>query len=365
MQFFRSSIRRPVRRQGSARYILITLFSFAISVTLTRIFLELTGYPQLGNSKIHIAHVLWGGLLLFIASLLPLLYANRWVYTLGALLGGIGVGLFIDEVGKFITANNNYFYPLAAPIIYAFFLLTVLIYLRIKRQPPRDLRTELYTTLDALEEVIEHDLDLEERTILESRLRFIASQEDQPDLARLATELLNLLPSLKIVPGQPSIGERIAGLLNNLEIAWITQARLKAILIGGLLALAIVAFASVATTIPVGPTPTYLEQILIHLIKSGQLYNAGGLYWFIARLVLEASVGVLILISAGLLIAGKDRSGIALGSLSMLLSLTIVNLLIFYFNQFSTIILALIELSVWIGLRHYHKKYIPSQLSSY
>jgi hypothetical protein len=24
-----------------------------------------TGYPQIGNSTLHIAHVLWGGLLLF------------------------------------------------------------------------------------------------------------------------------------------------------------------------------------------------------------------------------------------------------------------------------------------------------------
>jgi hypothetical protein len=42
-----------------------------------------------------------------------------------ALLSGVGLGLFIDEVGKFITSNNNYFFPLAAPIIYLAFLLTV------------------------------------------------------------------------------------------------------------------------------------------------------------------------------------------------------------------------------------------------
>ena len=43
---------------------------------------------------------------LFIAALVPLIIANRRVYLVGAILGGIGVGLFIDEVGKFITAGN-------------------------------------------------------------------------------------------------------------------------------------------------------------------------------------------------------------------------------------------------------------------
>ncbi len=79
-------VRAPVKRQYAEYYILLSLISFAASVTLTRLFLELTGYPQIGNSELHIAHVLWGGLLLFIASLVPLIFANRWAYSLGAFL---------------------------------------------------------------------------------------------------------------------------------------------------------------------------------------------------------------------------------------------------------------------------------------
>ena len=95
---------------------MITLISFAFSVGGTRLFLEVLGYPQLGGGQLHIAHVLWGGLFLFVASLLPLILINRWGLRLSALLAGFGIGLFIDEVGKFITQTNDYFYPAAAPI---------------------------------------------------------------------------------------------------------------------------------------------------------------------------------------------------------------------------------------------------------
>src|SRR3954465_12518755 len=154
-----SRFRSPVKRTGAERYQLITLISFAASVVLTRIYLELTGFPQIGNGVLHIAHVLWGGLLLFVAALLPILIANRWVYKLSALLSGIGVGLFIDEVGKFITRTNDYFFPFAAPIIYAVFMRTLTIYIQVRRPSKHDSRAELYHALDEIMELIENDLD--------------------------------------------------------------------------------------------------------------------------------------------------------------------------------------------------------------
>ena len=76
-------------------------------MVLTRLYLISTGYPKIGGGVYHIAHALFGGLSLVVACVLVLLYANRGVLTACAVLGGLGLGLFIDEIGKFITANNN------------------------------------------------------------------------------------------------------------------------------------------------------------------------------------------------------------------------------------------------------------------
>lgn len=359
-----SRVRKPVRRERGERYLLLTLLSFAASVALTRLFLELTGYPQIGGGELHIAHVLWGGLLLFSAALLPLIFANRWVYVVGSLLAGAGVGLFIDEVGKFITQTNDYFHPAAAPIVYAFFLLTVLIYLQVRRPAAREARDELYIALDGLQEVLDRDLEPSERLALKSRLRKIADSDQYPDLARLAESLLEYLASeeLRIAPESSSALERLLGNLRQWEIHWISKRRLKAVLAGGLAALGILALWNLVVLLFVTRDPSRLESMITELVVGGQVASVTGMFWFSARVALEGFVGLLLLVSAGLLIANKDRSGAALGYIGLLLSLAAVNLMIFYFEQFSTIIPALVQFLLLLGVMFYRRRYLTDSI---
>src|SRR5215207_10719230 len=77
----------------SSRLTLIVLVSCALTVALTRLFLVLTGYPQIGNSTFHLAHALWGGLALFLAGMMTLIVQNRGSAVIIALLTGVGFGL--------------------------------------------------------------------------------------------------------------------------------------------------------------------------------------------------------------------------------------------------------------------------------
>lgn len=361
-----SRVRKPVRREGSERYLLFTLLSFAASVALTRLFLELTGYPQIKGEELHIAHVLWGGLLLFGAALLPLIFANRWVYVVGSLLAGTGVGLFIDEVGKFITQSNDYFHPIAAPIVYAFFLLTVLIYLQVRHPAAGEARDDLYRALDGLQEVLDRDLEPSERLSLKSRLRRIADNDQHPDLARLAENLLEYLASeeLRIAPETTSTLERVMDKLEQLETRWITGRRLKAVLVGGLAALGFLALWNLMVLLVATRDPSRLENMITELVVGGKVASITGMFWFSVRVALDGFVGLLLVVSAGLLLVNKDREGVALGYVGLLLSLAVVNLMVFYFEQFSTIIPALVQFLLLLGVMYYRRRYLTDSAYS-
>lgn len=349
-------VRRPVRREGADTFLLLTLLSFAASVSVTRLFLEVTGYPQLGGGELHIAHVLWGGLLLFVAALLPLVYSNRWVYRWGAILAGVGMGLFIDEVGKFITQSNDYFHPAAAPIIYAFFLVTALVYQRVRRPPQLSARAELYRALDSLQELLDHDLEADERAHLIRRLQYVADQAGHPNLRKLAQQLLALLmdDGLDLAPRQMTRLDRFLERIQTWEARHFSEGRVRAILVGALLGVGAWALFSVYRSL----TPGLAGARFRDLFLGGVLASEVQLAWFSARMALETVVGGM-LVAGGLLMGmGRREQGQGLAYLGVVLSLTTVNLLAFYFDQFSTIVKAVIEFSLLLGLLRYRGRFV-------
>ena len=355
-----SRVRQPVKRGNAEHYLLLMLLSFAVSVTLTRLFLYLTGYPQIGGGQLHIAHLLWGGLLLFVASLLMLILANRWVLTTGAILSGVGVGLFIDEVGKFITRSNDYFFPAAAPIIYAFFLLTVLVYLRVRRPPSGDPRSALYHVFEDFQEVLDHDLDPLEHADLEAHLQMIAEQQQYPDLAHLATEMSHFLDSsdLQLVPHHAGVWERAAKWLQVWVTRLMNRRRLKLVLVVGLAALAVQALFDPVMVALAIIFPADWSTWLPRLVELGRVSGAGGLMGFRLQLALEGAVGVLMLASCVLLLLQREQHGLTFGFFGLLLSLTTVNLLVFFFEQFSTIVLAAVQFMLLLGVMRFRRHFL-------
>src|ERR1043166_5558121 len=86
------------------------LVTAVLTVLALRVYLAAAHYPQLGGDGLHIAHVLWGGLLMAVAIGILLSLLSRQSHLIAAVIGGAGFGLFIDELGKFLPSDNNYFF---------------------------------------------------------------------------------------------------------------------------------------------------------------------------------------------------------------------------------------------------------------
>ena len=351
--------RSAVKSAHAETYLLISLSTFAATVILTRLFLQLTGYPQLGNSQLHIAHALWGGLVLVVSALLPLMLVNRWAFSASAFLSGVGIGLFIDEVGKFITQKNDYFYPPAAPLIYSFFLLLLLLYLYVRRINRPDPRGELYRALSDLSELVDNNLDPHEMQILLSRLD-TARQAELPQVAALAAAVQNYLKEsdIPLTPHTPDIWDRFMAWLR-LQGERLGRNRQRYLIALGMALMGLWMLATFALLLYVALSPGFTQEGLLKLfIAKAEIQRAASPFWFYLRLGLDLLISLMALYSTYLLTRGNEHRGLQLALLALMLSLTGVLLLSFYLDQFGALTKALYQFAVLLLVLAYRRWYM-------
>ena len=332
--------RAAVRRNHADVYLLTSLVAFAATVVITRVFLELSGYPQIGNDVLHIAHALWGGLLLFIAALLPLALANRWAIWASALLGGVGTGLFIDEVGKFITQAIDYFFPPSLSIVYAFFLLTVFVYLAFRRPQRQDPRKAMYRVLEGLQDALDGDLDVDEAARIEADLA-IGKESDRGEIIALANAIGDYMQMEKqhLLAAEPGFWQRI---VNRMEaLGRRPGRRVHRALITGLLSLWVLFVAGYIAVMIVG---TNLDSQIVQ--------------WRVPLVVIQGVVGGLMIVAAIAWLRKNENLGLAFGVGGFLLSLVALQLLYFYLSQFAAITATLLQLAFLQILFAYRRWYL-------
>ncbi|MFL5663331.1 MAG: hypothetical protein ACJ8BW_18605 [Ktedonobacteraceae bacterium] len=206
--------RVPFVRVLKLSRLLETFFIASVtSILVIRTFLASTGYPQLGGHGLHIAHMLWGGLLMLIALVLLLAFIGRHMQSRAALLGGIGFGTFIDELGKFITSDNNYFFQPAIPLIYIIFVLLFLSFRELENHPSSSERTRLANALHILAEDAPRGLPEEDKYEVLWLLRADDSHDARLPLLADAVEQMPVVP-----PSKPGVLDRIMRSMRNLYV---------------------------------------------------------------------------------------------------------------------------------------------------
>jgi hypothetical protein len=354
------SSRRPVGHPGSARHLTVLVVAFVVTVTVTRLFLAATGYPRIGGTTFHLAHALWGGLLLTVAVVVMLAWANRWALQLGAVAAGVGVGLFIDEVGKFITTSNDYFFPLAAPIVYLAMVLLAWVAYRARRRHVLTDRERLYDVLDGLQDLADGRLDSDRRAEIVAHLGHLRDEWDRPELRELSRRLEDFLmsPVVTVLPPRPGPLERIHASLLRLEGRLVPERRFQRLI--SLLLVAGTAFFTIGVTIAVvvlvrpglrtDPLTTGMGSLLdpsvvtvlgaveiLGTVAAWALYLTATVSWF-RRARLHA---------------------VRLAVAAQLISLSLIDVLESYVDQFGVLAQSVFELVLLGLLLRYRVRFLP------
>ncbi len=312
-------------------YLMELLLVAAVATVLgVRFYLAATGYPQVGGGGLHIAHVLWGGLLMLVGSLVLLGSLGRPALRLGALLAGAGFGLFIDEVGKFITEDVDYFYQPAIAIIYATFVVLALVLVALRRL-----------------------VHLTPRLALANALTLAAQGITEPAANDARHRALALLDEAD--PSDPltdALRARIAGAGSAVAAApgrWVRTARAveaayrRLVLTRAFRGTLIAVFAVVATS-----TIASTAALVIDGFEVGPVNRGGGTWVQVA-----ASFAVAVLIVIG--IARLHRSRLAAYRWflrAMLVNILIVQVFNFYDSQLVAVLGLAVSLIIYTALRY-------------
>jgi len=299
------------------------LFTSVATILGIRIFLALTGYPQLGGGNgLHIAHMLWGGLLMLIAIILFLAYLNKSSLIWGSILGGIGFGFFIDELGKFLTSDNNYFFKPTFALMYGIFLAIYLVSRVIEKRVSMSPREYMANALDMLKQAYISDFNKKDKEDLID----ILDKTDKTD--PFHSLIKNYANDYKPVETKDNFIERIRIFFFTKYENIIKKPRIQAILIS------IFIFESILSLL--------FSIVILGIGSKDLIYN----------IVFTIISGFLVLLGLYFFIKKNRLKAFEFFKYSLLVTIFFSDFILFYQNQLSAIISFLIDLALYLIIRY-------------
>jgi hypothetical protein len=172
------------------------LLTFAVAgVLANRIFLVITGYPQLGNGTLHISHAIWGGVMMLVALVFAVASIAPGAPLFVAIVGGAGFGWFVDELGKYITRDVDYFFKPTLALIYTIFIVMYFAFRGLRRNRD-ETQAALLNAVEAMRHGILGRLDEPRRAEALSMLQTVSVDN------RSGAQLQDILIELETVPAK-------------------------------------------------------------------------------------------------------------------------------------------------------------------
>lgn len=326
-----------VKREKASSWVLIFLVAAVVSLLLTRTFLMtfflIFGYDLTLSTRIlHIAHVLWGGMLLMVALIMTLTLNGDKARTTAAMVGGVGFGLFVDEVGKYMTRDNNYLFRPAIMVIYVVFIGIFLIYRYFEKHESKDPKAVLYQTINDLEEIAENDFEEGEKMAMIKKIDYLLLNTSGNTL-KLVKCLRITAESMECIANRPkgSIEEGVEKLRN---FCYHKIFKRKIVMVGLILVAVVYAIYGLGETIYLFGNENQRE--LFDVFYRGQdLLTKTDLYMLTLKVLSDGVTSVMFV--AGVFWVGAKRRlrGIEFFRLGILVNIFLTTVFRFYFVQFA------------------------------
>ncbi len=343
MDVRRSISRIFVRNMNAGDLFELFLVAAVSAILVIRLYLELAGYPQLGGDSLHIAHMLWGGLLMAVAILLMLFFLGQSVDRWAAIIGGAGFGTFIDEIGKFVTQDNDYFYEPAVALMYVTFILIVLM-TRLMRRGRYSSNEYLLNALQLIEEVAVHDLDPEEQR---QAMEYLKRANPQDPLVPALQHMLQNAATVPLPPPGPFT--RFKHILRSIYLKLVTFRGFELIVVAFFMIQLLIKFIYLFVIIAKG---LHAEQIISTTVFSHFVQNIEQLsfsQW--AELISSIFSAVFIFLGV-MLLRRSTLLAYAMFERSVLISIFITQVFMFYQDQFAALVGLFLNLILLAILRY-------------
>jgi len=335
-----------VRTTELSRNLDIFLACGVAGVLGNRFFLVLTGYPQVGNGTLHISHAIWGGLMMVVAMGAALSFIAPSVRTFVAIVGGAGLGWFVDELGKFITKDVNYFFRPTLALIYIVFIALYLLS-RVLRRRHFDADEGLLNALEAVKAAVIGRLDEPTR-----REALALLEQTCPDEG-LAAKVRDVLHEATTLPPRP--GGRGTRLVRRLQAAYARWTEHR------------------------GFTPTvaaiFAMLALLNVAEVLTLFLAGsGIKSFTQWATVVSALASLLFVVIGAALLPRARlTAFRWFEASVLVAIFVTQVFLFADRQLAGVLDILVALVVWAALRSamqlerlaraVHEEYVQSRLA--
>ena len=176
----------------------------------------------------------------------------------------------------------------------------------------------------------------------------------------LANNLVDYLINREsyLIPHKPNFWEKWSERFTRFETKWFGKIKMRLVLVGAMLGWGIFTILEPWAILRIFDNPEAMRLILENLIYTNLVRNQSGLNWFQAKIGLKGVLGFFSILSAILIMVRKDHVGVNIGIATMLITMGIANLLLFYFDQFSTILNAIIQFLIFIMLLRFRYRFL-------